>query len=563
MKKMQKAVALLLVFTFVIMSLAACGKKEASSTNTNSGTKDEVSTGTENKDNAGDAGDTATASEWTWPLAEQKELSIWLWWSNDYADDPNQLYGIQEIEKNTNVHVNWKTVLNQEAMEKFGLMMASGEYPDILRGADGYYTGGLVQACADGIIYDLTDLVPQYMPTYMALVNSSEKLQKDTVTDDGRRVGVYTIASNNGVIEGERVWGGLSYRGDWLDALGLPEPVTIDDWHTMLKAFKDNYPSCEAPLMIGAASGYDVSNSFLSAYGVLGEFYNDNGTVKYGPLEEGYKQWVQLFRDWYAEGLIDPNFISNDASFMGSGEYLGTGRAGAAANIWGFTADVYKTYGYTQDEGFFLRGATTPVMNAGDTPQIGFAMSELTKETLSVTTNCKDVELALRYLDYWFTEEAMWLDSLGIEGDSYVANGDGTYSLSQKLYDQVANGDYPTIGAALNMYTMNTSDFGLYNWAMFDPIYAGNRALEAYDYWNQSKYDLMLPPCMTMTEDETNAYNALYTSIKTLVQENTVKFITGAKSMDEYDAFVNDLRSYGIEECIGYKQAALDRYNAR
>ncbi len=68
---------------------------------------------------------------------------------------------------------------------------------------------------------------------------------------------------------------------------------------------------------------------------------------------------------------------------------------------------------------------------------------------------------------------------------------------------------------------------------------------------------------MTMTEDETVKYNNLYTSIKTLVQENTVKFITNAKSMDEYDAFVQELYNYGIEECIGYKQAALDRYNAR
>ena len=33
--------------------------------------------------------------------------------------------------------------------------------------------------------------------------------------------------------------------------------------------------------------------------------------------------------------------------------------------------------------------------------------------------------------------------------------------------------------------------------------------------------------------------------------------------MEEYDAFVQELYSYGIEECIGYKQAALERYNAR
>ena len=440
--------------------------------------------------------------------------------------------------------------------------MASGDYPDILRQAEAYYTGGLVQACNDGVIYDLTEAVPKYMPNYQALRESSEKLSKDTVTDDGRMVGVYTVASNHGVVQGERVWAGMALRKDLLDQLNMEVPVTIDDWHDVLKAFKDNF-GCEAPLLTGAVTGYDSRHDFLSAYGVLGEFYNDNGTVKFGPLEEGYKQWVQLFRDWYAEGLLDQNFISNDASLIPSAEYMGTGRAGASCNIWGMTADIYKIQGYSQDEDFFLVGATTPVLNEGDPQQIALASSELTKETLCVTKNCKDLEFACRYLDYWYTKECMFLDSLGIEGESYIDNGDGTYTMSEKLEEQVANGEYPTMASALSVWTLMTADFGLYNWAMFDPMNAGQKTLEAYDAWDQASFDLMLPPCMTMTEDETIKYNNLYTSIKTLVQENTIKFITGTQSMDQYDTFVQNLRDYGIEECISYKQAALDRYNAR
>ncbi len=572
MKKLRKVLALLLVAVFLVSALAACGKKDNKDQKTDdkgSQTQDDKKDDTNDKQDDSNTGDDSQGDDqaagdgWSWPLPEKKELSIWLWWTNEYANDPNELKGIQKIEENTNVHVNWVTVLNTEAKEKFGLLMASGDYPDILRSAESYYTGGLVQACNDGVIYDLTEYIPQYMPTYQALRASSEKLEKDTVTDDGRMVGVYTIASNNGVVEGERVWDGLCIRQDWLDALSLPTPVTIQDWHDVLKAFKDNY-NCEAPLLIGATNGYDVCHNFLSAYGVLGSFYNDNGTVKYGPLEDGYKQWVQLFRDWYAEGLIDPNFISNDAAFTGSAEYLGTGRAGAAANIWGLTADTYKTQGYTTEEDYFLAGVTAPVLNEGDTPQIGYAMSELTKETLCITTNCKDIELACRYLDYWYTEECMFLDSLGIEGESYTDDGDGTYSFTDQLKELVTNGTYPSLSTAVAAeYTMSTSDFGLYNWAMFDPMYEGMRTLEAYDAWDKASYDLMLPPCMTMTEDETIKYGNLFTSIETLVQENTVKFITGSKPMEEYDAFVQELYNYGIEECIGYKQAALDRYNAR
>ena len=68
---------------------------------------------------------------------------------------------------------------------------------------------------------------------------------------------------------------------------------------------------------------------------------------------------------------------------------------------------------------------------------------------------------------------------------------------------------------------------------------------------------------MTMTDEENSEYVTLYTDIETLTQENTVKFITGEKSLDEYDAFVQQLKTYNIDRCIELQQAALDRYNAR
>ena len=71
------------------------------------------------------------------------------------------------------------------------------------------------------------------------------------VTDEGKIVGTRTIASYFGDVRGERVWAGMALRGDWLKDLGLEVPRTIDQWETVLTAFKENYPECEAPLMIG------------------------------------------------------------------------------------------------------------------------------------------------------------------------------------------------------------------------------------------------------------------------------------------------------------------------
>lgn len=547
----RKLVALLLCMVFALSTLSGC-KKSA----------ENVPTDVKDNSEVKNEGDTATVDEWKWPLAEKKELSIWIVWENKYLKSPDELLGVQEIEKNTNVHVNWNIVSSAEAAEKFSLMIASGEYPDIIRGAEAFYTGGLTKMVDDGVTVELTDKVDKYMPNYSGLRKSNEKLLKDTMSDNGKIVSLYTIASKTGEVKGERVWGGPSIRQDWLDETGLSVPVTINDWHEALSAIKAKHPDCEAPLMLGkTATNY--YGAFTSAFGVLPEFYNDNGTVKYGPAEAGYKAWIETFRQWYAEGLIDPNFVSNDASFISSGDFIGSGKAAAGPNVWGMTADVYKQMGYNKDEKYWLSGAPYPVLNEGDAPEAGAPMSELVKETMVVTSACKDVELALRYLDYYYTKESMMLSSLGVEGVSYVNNGDGTYSITDELKAKVTDGTFPTVSEAVYTYSLGAASFGLYNWEMYDAVYEGNKATDAYNVWENTKYDLMLPPTMTMTEEESQEYASLYTGIQTLVQENTVKFIMGTISMDEYDSFVENLHTFGVDRCIELKQAAFDRYNAR
>ena len=555
----KKIVAMLLCVVMVLSTMSACAKSgtEKASESKDTATATPAASGDATTTDASPAADT-----WTWPLKEKKELNIWIVWENQYVEKPEDLIAIQQIEKNTNVHINWTAVASAEAKEKFSLMIASGEYPDIIRGAETYYSGGLTKMKDDGISLDLTDLVDKNMPNYSALRKSNSKLLKDTMTDDGKIVSIYTLASNQGEIMGERVWGGPSFRKDWLDEVGLAVPTTMDEWYAALTAVKAKHPDCEAPLMAGK-NATNMYGAFTSAYGVLPEFYNDNGKVKYGPAEAGYKQWVQTFADWYKEGLIDPNFVSNDATVFNKGDFIGSGKAAASPMIWGYTADVLKSMGYTTDEKYWLSAAPYPVLKTGDTPEGAFATSELVKETTVITSSCKDVELAMRYLDYNYTKECMMLNSLGIEGESYVKNSDGTYSLSDSLKAKVTDGTYPTAATALSTYTLGTSSFGLYNWGMFDAMYEGNKATEAYDVWNTTKYDLMLPPCMTMTEEESQEYASLYTSIQTLVQENTVKFIMGTESMDQYDSFVEQLHTFGIDRCIELKQAALDRYNAR
>ena len=68
-----------------------------------------------------------------------------------------------------------------------------------------------------------------------------------------------------------------------------------------------------------------------------------------------------------------------------------------------------------------------------------------------------------------------------------------------------------------------------------------------------------MPP-ISMTSDEGTNYSAIMGDITTYVQECTVKFITGAMDVDkEWDNYVSQIQSMGIEQATEYQQAALDK----
>ena len=61
-------------------------------------------------------------------------------------------------------------------------------------------------------------------------------------------------------------------------------------------------------------------------------------------------------------------------------------------------------------------------------------------------------------------------------------------------------------------------------------------------------------------EEELQEYNMLITDINTYAGEYKVKFILGNESLDNFDKYMETLKSLGIERCIELQQAAYDRY---
>ena len=97
------------------------------------------------------------------------------------------------------------------------------------------------------------------------------------------------------------------------------------------------------------------------------------------------------------------------------------------------------------------------------------------------------------------------------------------------------------------------------------------KSLETYDeaqlatmaIWEDNNTDFaynMPNSGLNLTQAESDESNSISSDIETYTQENIAKFITGGKSLDEFDDFVATLKDLNIDRLIEIEQAAYDRY---
>lgn len=86
------------------------------------------------------------------------------------------------------------------------------------------------------------------------------------------------------------------------------------------------------------------------------------------------------------------------------------------------------------------------------------------------------------------------------------------------------------------------------------------------EVWNETENDAAdsFPSgALSLTAEESAQYSATFSDIRTYTQQNILAFITGSRSIDEFDDYVAEIEGMGIEDCTAILQDALDRYNAR
>ncbi|MFC0215291.1 extracellular solute-binding protein [Paenibacillus chartarius] len=547
MKRKKKAAALAAIL-MASSSLAACsGNNERAVNESSPATGQEQSSGVT-----------------TYPIKTDKTLSYWAEIVPNLVGVKSSLAEVpffQEWQKKTGVKLNITSPVVNQSKEGLNIMLASGNLPDMIEYNWLDFPGGPEKAIKDGYILKLNDLIDKYAPNYKKYLKEHPDVDKMAKTDNGS---YYSFPFVRGADE-LKVYQGPMLRKDWLDELGLQTPTTIDEWYTVLKAFKEKKGAAAPLSFISAPRTLEnlYGGAFIGAFGINRTFYLDNGQIKFGPAQPEYKEFLATFRKWYSEGLIDKNIATVDTKAIDAN--ITSGATGATIGNAGGGIGKWAPLLTAKDPKAVLAPAPYPVLKKGDTPKFGqkdFAFignSGGSAGMVAISATSKHAELAVKLLDYGYSEEGNMFFNFGTEGVSYkMENGYPKFTdLIMKNPDKLA----PAQALSLNTRGNYNGPF-VQDKRVMEQYYALQEQKDALKVWQTENDKYVLPP-VTATPEESSELAKIMTDVDTLIDEMTLKIIMGAEPVESFDKYMEKLKSLKLDRAIEIKKAALDRYNKR
>lgn len=500
------------------------------------------------------------AEEFSYPMTDAQGLTYWCELntvvSPNYSNLGDTPFSKNWMEK-TGGKVEFLHPPMGQSQEQFSLIIADGNLPDLMEyNWISNYPGGPEKAIRDGVIIPLNDVFEKYCPNITKYLQENPDVDRMIKTDDGNYYAFPFIRGDEKLCYTR----GLIVRADWLDELGLEIPTTIDEWHDVLTVFKEQ-KGVSAPYTYEYTMEmlYE-SDPFVDAFGINRSFYiGDDGKVHYGAAEEGYRDYLATMNQWYAEKLIDADIAT--MGFDQVNAKMTNGTSGASFGWAGSRLGGWMTAAQVSNPDYRLVAAPYPTLKKGDKPEFGDMDNAYSgNASVAITTSCKNVEEAARLMDWAYGDEGHMAFNFGIEGESYeMIDGYPTYT------DHIMNNeDGLPVSQAMGAYIRgNYNGPFVQDLRYVEQYYALDAQKEAADIWGDTNAKKHLLPAITPTTEESKEFAAIMNEIKTYRDEMTLKFMLGTADLSEFDTYVENMKSMGLDRALEIQNSALERYQAR
>ena len=513
MKKSQKILCLTLVFVLLTAALSGCGDKKTS-------------------DNG----------------------KVTLKWMNNVAIDSDSEVE-KFLEERYNVEIDTISVTSNYT-DKLGAMLASNEVPDVFMVNE---PDMWIPLAKQGLIASIDmDMVKEYAPDYYkSIVDFDENLFKIC------QVNKKTYALSK--VTGDEYNTSAIWRKDWLDKVGITKtPETIEEFEEAFTKMRNDDPdgNGKKDTYGMSAMGNHLQRFFdviFGAYGVMpGQWSVDkNGKVSCDALSDKAKEALITLNRWYEKELIHPEFITDDVSTLSSKFDNGV----VAVKFAGATgATGFTSAGKSFRDGWAKRNpnasfeiGTIPIGPDGDRGDwLWGNRSNFVCFGKQLEDNPEAMQAALRILnDTICNDEVALKVYYGDKGVTYDITDNGADYIGDYAADAAKRAEYG-VGTFFNMLKP------LATWAVPEVAnkYMSSKLvtfMEENAKWGGIKDDLYRPVL-----DSSSIYQADLDKIRLVAYS---EFITGARSFDKWDEFVDEYMDKGgkvlLEEAQEYYDTVL------
>lgn len=364
----------------------------------------------------------------------------------------------------------WTTADNTAYHTKLRLALSTNEQlPDAFIVQDRSLVADLI---ASGKVMDISSAFEQYASERMKSLFGEFSDSLNQVKTDTGLYGLPIFTSGDGT--NPVLW----VRQDWLDALKLEAPKTIEDFEKVMDAFTNNDPDGNGKKdTIGFAfsSRENFSNwmsdaSFIfGAYtgkGIPGSWTEVDGKLKLGSVLPEMKQGLAKMKDWASKGYLDAEAPILDP--IKATESFIQGRAGMiAAPSWAEGWPLNGLYGTNKDAQIGVY--PLPVGPDGKTARFMNTLNE--NKVMLFNKNFKNMDRFFEYLDkiYDVVYETGDFENGYFEGYDYALVND------EPVYDSTK---FPTPlekAATPSKYTLfwNSPDIPFKGSAIANKLYNG------------------------------------------------------------------------------------------
>ncbi len=465
------------------------------------------------------------------------------------AVDFSSMWYYRQIEQQTGVHVDFTEVKDSEWSSSVGLAFVKGKMPDmILRGSLDVEEYGVTR----GLLVPLDEYIDKgFLPNYAARMNEAG-LRDQLTASDGH---IYQLGFL--ISQDVNTGGHFFINRTWLDRLKLPVPETAEQLTETLRHFRNDDPNGnglrdEIPLEFTFDDNITGIYNLFSFFGLpLNEdyvFIDREGNVRFAPEEDTFFEALDWLHRLYREELLDVDFISQGSSIWAA--KVNEGNTGLFS-YWRLqnTALSPEVAGHYQ--------VMLPVSAEGKNACLPRNM-DIIEFGAALTTDNRNIEASLRWLDAQFETENMLVSQNGPVGDTLIRREDGRYEVS---YVPPDNELYESVPVICGQFFAPAEYYrSVYVPAAHRQEKAGYCELYERAGVLEPISSKVLTSVAPKTVDQSAGVARLKAKLKSLVDAGIVAMITRGVTAEQRETFREQLRENGSAEYRQIYQQIYDRW---